>query len=122
MSVASNKPARFSGPILDHFGLGQLFDAVEGPDTAGSTKPDPVMIRRCLAAMEVAPAEAVYVGDMVLDVESGDQAGVGVLLVAGGSSPLESLGRTGRPVLDSIRRLPEMLPLCGTPSGATEVP
>jgi phosphoglycolate phosphatase len=114
MTVASNKPARFTGPILEHFGIDHLFDAVEGPDTAGVTKPDPAMIRRCLEAMGVACTEAVYVGDMVLDVESGQAADVGVILVAGGSSSVESLGATGRPVLDSIRQLPEMLPLCGS--------
>lgn len=121
MTLASNKPARFSGPILEHFGIDHLFDAVEGPDTAGATKPDPAMIRRCLRAMDVTSAEAVYVGDMVLDVESGLEADVGVILVAGGSSSVESLRDTGRPVLDSIRKLPELLPLCGSSSIQSEV-
>ncbi len=120
MTVASNKPARFSCPILEHFDLSHLFDAVEGPDTAGSTKPDPEMIRRCLRAMGVTPPEAVYVGDMVLDVASGREAGVDVVLVAGGSSSVESLGKTGRPVLDSIRQLPELLLSCGTSTAEPE--
>lgn len=121
MAVASNKPARFTGPILDHFSLLHLFDAVEGPDTAGATKPDPVMIRRCLRAMGVTRDESIYVGDMVLDVESGQAADVGVVLVAGGSSSVDSLTDTGRPVLDSIRQLPELLPLCGSSSAEPEV-
>ncbi|MBD3866552.1 MAG: HAD-IA family hydrolase [Acidobacteria bacterium] len=121
MAVASNKPARFTGPILEHFGLALLFDAVEGPDTAGATKPDPEMIRRCLRAMDVTNDEAIYVGDMVLDVESGQAADVGVVLVAGGSSSVENLCDTGRPVLDSIRQLPKLLPLCGTASAQPEV-
>jgi phosphoglycolate phosphatase len=115
MTVASNKPARFSGPILEQLGLRQLFEAVEGPDTAGSTKPDPAMILRCLDAMKVSHDEAVYVGDMVLDVTSGREAGVGVILVAGGSSTRESLSETGQPVLDSIRQLADLLPLCCIP-------
>ena len=121
MTVASNKPARFSRLILEQFNLAHRFDTVEGPDTAGTTKPDPAMIRRCLRAMDVTSAEAIYVGDMVLDVESGQAADVGVILVAGGSSSADSLSDTGRPVLDSIRQLPELLPLCGASSTQPEV-
>ncbi len=109
MTVASNKPARFTDPILAHFGLDHLFVAVEGPDTAGSTKPEPQMIRRCIEAMGLPAGEAVYVGDMVLDAESGRRAGVDVILIAGGSSTVEKLKETGAPVLESIRKLPEIL-------------
>ena len=120
MAVASNKPARFTGPILTHFGLDHLFVTVEGPDTAGSTKPEPEMIRRCIRAMDLPAGDAVYVGDMVLDVESGRRAGVDVILVAGGSSTFEKLKETGAPVLKSIRQLTEMLPLCGTSPAAAK--
>ncbi len=109
MAVASNKPARFTGPILERFGLLGLFDTVAGPDTAGSTKPDPSMIRACLAAMEVRSAEAVYVGDMVLDAESGRRAGVPVLLVDGGSSIPSDLRAAGGRVLERFSLLPRAL-------------
>ncbi len=108
LAVASNKPARFSEVILERLGMRGALDAVHGPDTVGGAKPDPVMIRACLEAMEVTAAAAVYVGDMVLDVESADEAGVAVVLVAGGSSPEDALRATGRPVLG---RLADLLPL-----------
>jgi phosphoglycolate phosphatase len=105
MSVASNKPARFAEPILETLGVRDCVGAILGPDLAGCTKPDPAMIRLCLASMGTPPREAAYVGDMVLDVESADRAGVPVILVPGGSSSAEELRSTGRTVLGSFRGL-----------------
>jgi 2-phosphoglycolate phosphatase len=107
-AVASNKPARFSRPLLQSLGMVEGLSLVAGPDTSGATKPDPQMIRDCLAGMDVEPERAIYVGDMVLDVESGHRAGVEVVLVASGSADADELRRTGRPVL---ARLPELLDL-----------
>lgn len=109
MSVASNKPAFYSTRILGGFGVASLFDAIEGPDTAGTAKPDPAMIRACLAAMRLSADEAIYVGDMTIDAEAGARAGVAAVLVAGGSSPKDALEATGRPVLASLSELLGML-------------
>jgi len=109
LAVASNKPARFSKAILAAFDMLSFFESVEGPDTAGVTKPDPAMVRRCLRAMGVDEAEALYVGDMVLDVETAGRAGLPVVLVHGGSSPEDELRSTGKPVLNSLAGLLELL-------------
>jgi phosphoglycolate phosphatase len=110
LSVASNKPAVYSIRILERLGVRRQFDAIEGPETAGAIKPDPAMIRACLRAMGVASDEALYVGDMPLDAESGGRAGVPVVLVCGGSSSREELLRTGRPVIETLSDLLEALP------------
>ncbi len=115
LSVASNKLARFGRPILERLGLAALLDAVEGPDTAGATKPDPAMISRCLIAMRVEREEAIYVGDMVLDVETAKRAGVRVLLVPGGSSSPSDLALTGAPLLASLPDLLRLLPAAKGP-------
>ena len=95
MAVASNKPARFGRPICEALEIAGHFATIEGPDSAGRTKPDPAMIRNCLRAMGVGVHEALYVGDMVLDAESGRRAGLRTWLVEGGSSPPEALRGTG---------------------------
>jgi phosphoglycolate phosphatase len=110
LSVASNKPARFSRVILDRLGMLRFLAHVAGPDTAGSTKPDPPMIRSCLEAMQSTASETLYVGDMVLDVESGRRAGLPVVLVAGGSASLDELRGTGCPVVETLRGLSDRLP------------
>jgi phosphoglycolate phosphatase len=111
MSVASNKPARFGQAILERFGMLSFLDSVEGPDTAGAVKPNPVMLRNCLDTMDLEKAAAAYVGDMVLDVETAARAGLPVLLVTGGSSSEAELRRTGECVLTSLAELLELLPL-----------
>lgn len=113
LAVASNKPARFGAPILERLGMLPYVRAVEGPDTAGATKPDPAILGACLRGMGVRPAETLYVGDMVLDVETADRAGIDVVLVPGGASGAEELRETGRAVLESIVDLLELLPALG---------
>jgi phosphoglycolate phosphatase len=109
MSVASNKPARFSTPLLREVNLLDYMVTVQGPDLAGTTKPEPTMVLDCVRAMALEPAQALYVGDMVLDVESAARAGLPVVLVRGGSSPPEALHETGQRVLRCFDELIELL-------------
>jgi phosphoglycolate phosphatase-like HAD superfamily hydrolase len=60
--------------------------------------------------MGVANDEALYVGDMTLDADSGARAGVPVVLVCGGSSSREELLRTGQPVIEALSDLLDALP------------
>lgn len=109
MSVASNKLSSFSRGILDHLGFGPYLAAVEGPDTAGATKPDPAMLRRCFAAMGVEASEAIYVGDMPLDVESARRAEVDVVLVATGVIAAGDLESTGAAVVPDLHAFEETI-------------
>jgi phosphoglycolate phosphatase len=108
-AVASNKPAYFSRIILDELDLAPYVEFVAGPDTVGTTKPDPRMLRACLDALGLAAAETLYVGDMALDAETAARAGVPVVLVRGGSAGDDELERTGEHVLASLTELPALL-------------
>jgi phosphoglycolate phosphatase len=114
MGVASNKPARFGRPILDHLGLGPHLDAVLGPDLVSRPKPDREMVDRLLAMLGLAAAEAVYVGDMVVDVETCRNAGVRCWLIASGSSSRDELRAAGGDrLLDRFDDLLALLPPLG---------
>ena len=115
LAVASNKLASFSRRILRALDLEAPLCAIHGPDTAGAPKPDPAMVRACLAAMRVIPHEAVYVGDMPLDVEAAERAGVGIVLLAGGAAPRSALEATGATVLDGLPHLATSLPQLAAP-------
>jgi len=110
MSVASNKPVAYSIRILERLGVLPMFDMIAGPETAGALKPEPPMIRACLAAMNVRADEALYVGDMAVDAVAGERAGVRVVLVCGGSTPPQGLRDTGHPVLNTLNELLDLLP------------
>ena len=110
MSVASNKPVAYSIRILERLGVLPMFDLIAGPETAGTLKPEPSMIRACLTAMNVRADEACYVGDMAIDAVAGERAGVAVVLVCGGSTSPEGLNATGHPVLNTLKELLDLLP------------
>lgn len=109
MTVASNKPARFGRAIVEALGLATFLVSVHGPDTVGSTKPDPAMLRRCLEDMQTDASSTAYVGDMVLDVETAARGGVPVILVDGGSSSPTDLRATGQHCLTSLAEMLELL-------------
>jgi len=122
LALASNKPARFSRAILRQLDWDTLFASVEGPDTVGATKPDPAMLRACLAALGTAADCTRYVGDMPLDAVSGNRAGLEVVLVCGGSSGETDLRAVGPPVLTGFAALPGFLSDLGWPAGPAGEP
>jgi phosphoglycolate phosphatase len=95
MGVASNKPARFGRPLLEHLGLAPHLQGVLGPDLVAHPKPHPAMVRRLLEVLQLEPAQVVYVGDMPVDVETCRNAEIPCWLVPTGSSTLEELERAG---------------------------
>jgi phosphoglycolate phosphatase len=122
MAVATNKPAAFAAPILEALSLAHHFPCIAGPDRVGATKPDPRMLRHCLRALDVTPERACYVGDMALDVETADRAGVRVILVCGGSSTREELERTGRTVVPTFEALVRTLLAADAITSARDAP
>ena len=102
LAVASNKPLHFSREILEWLQLLPFLSSVRGPEPGIPPKPHPAMLQACLTDLGARADAAVYVGDMVLDVESARKAGLEVALVATGSSSRAELERTGCPVFDGL--------------------
>ena len=96
MAVCTNKPTSFSVKILDYLGLSPLFRAIVGPDLAGARKPDARHVLHTLKAMQCAAAEALFVGDMPIDVHAARNSGIAVAVVATGSATAQEL-RAAKP-------------------------
>jgi putative hydrolase of the HAD superfamily len=85
--VVSNMDARLPA-LLDALGLGGAFDVVVVPARCGFAKPDARIFQAALAALGVAPKEAVYVGDRERDcVGAARDAGLRGIRYAPGSEP-----------------------------------
>jgi 2-phosphoglycolate phosphatase len=93
LAVCSNKPAEITRKLLEALHISDLFDAALGPEDAGKPKPDPAMLVLALERLGIAKADALYIGDMPLDVETARRAGVAVWVVSTGSSDAEELRR-----------------------------
>ena len=91
MAVCTNKPTVFSKKILDFLELSRHFRAIVGPDLAGARKPDARHLLVTLESVACAPAEALFVGDMPIDVLAARNSGIDVAVVASGSSSHEQL-------------------------------
>lgn len=91
LAVCSNKQVAFTRELVTHFGLGPIFAHVLGPDDVGGrAKPDPAMLFEACTRLGVRPADAVYVGDMAVDVDTAKAAGIPVWLVPGGATGTEA--------------------------------
>ena len=112
LAVCSNKRVEFTRNLVAHLGLAPFVVETLGPeDVGGRAKPDPAILLEALRRLGDSPAEAVYVGDMAVDVHAGRAAGVPVWLVLGGAAGRES-AEDSRPdrVLGSFAELPGLLP------------
>ncbi len=110
LAVCSNKPVAFTGELVAHLGIAAFLDAVLGPEDVALHKPAPDMLLAALSRLGVAPAEALYVGDMTVDIEAARAAGLRVWVVATGSDTPEALDRAGPDRrLDRLEDLPRLL-------------
>jgi phosphoglycolate phosphatase len=112
LAVCSNKRVEFTRRLVDALGLAPHFAAVLGPeDVENRPKPDPVMLLEGCRRLGVSPAEAVYVGDMAIDVHTARAAGMTVWLVPGGAMGVESAAAAGPDrVLGGFADLLDLLP------------
>lgn len=111
-AVCSNKPVAFTRALLAHFSLAALLDVVLGPEDVPRPKPAPDMLQVALSRLETPPEAALYIGDMVVDIETARAAGVAVWVVPTGSDGRENL-EAARPdcILKDLRELPTCLQL-----------
>lgn len=105
--------------LLSELGILDLFDVVVVSDEYGAAKPDPRIFHEALSRTGVSPGEAVYVGDMEVDVEGSIRAGIHPVLVKrsdqGNWASYSYDESTGRSLGDVTRisRLSELLGVLG---------
>ncbi len=87
-AVASNRPTAFTNLLLKKNGLRQYLDYVICADKLKRLKPDPAIVLRAIGRFKVSRREAVFIGDMDIDLETARRAGVDGVFVKGGSTPL----------------------------------
>lgn len=66
--IVTNKPARFTEPLLERLNLRQRAVCIVSGDTAAQPKPDPAPMRLACQIAGVAPTDCLYVGDAERDV------------------------------------------------------
>lgn len=110
MGVVSTKYRRRIEEVLARAELSGSFETVIGGDDVGSHKPNPEGLLLALDRMRVAPADAVYLGDSVVDAEAAQRAGVAFVGVLTGVTSPDRLSKWNCvDILPSIAALPAWL-------------
>jgi len=82
--VASNKPDRLAKAIVGRLFENGLFDDVRGHCDGYPEKPDPYLVDSILGGAKIERANALFVGDSDVDVETGLNAHISACLVLWG--------------------------------------
>ena len=76
MAIVTNKPKGLAEGILAELGLEPFFPVVVGGDTFANRKPHPEPLEEAMRSSGVEPARSVFIGDSLIDAETGRRAGV----------------------------------------------
>ncbi|HEY0905712.1 MAG TPA: phosphoglycolate phosphatase, partial [Methylophilus sp.] len=116
LACVTNKPEKFTLPLLQHSGLADFFDMVISGDSLPKKKPDPLPLLHICQQLGVLPSQAMLVGDSETDIAAAHAAGCFVVTVPYGYNQ-------GRPIDASqvdatIAQLPELIGLLECPAHA----
>lgn len=110
MAVATNEVRENLTPMMARMGLPPYFDTTVCADEVCRTKPHPEMVLRLAARLSILPAQAMVIGDSVLDIEMGKAAGCATCAVAYGTHSRDRLIQADPDaMIDAIGRLPDLL-------------
>lgn len=93
LAVASNRTTSSSEIILKCLGARGYFDCVVCGDRLKNFKPHPEILKHILRKFSLKSRDAVYVGDMAIDVETGRRARVKTIAVLTGSDKKKEILR-----------------------------
>ena len=81
LACVTNKPEKFTLPLLQKAGLADFFEMVVSGDTLPKKKPDPLPLLHVCQKLGTLPAEAMLVGDSETDIQAAHAAGCFVVTV-----------------------------------------
>lgn len=113
MAIVTNKTEELSRDILKKFDLDTYFDLVVAVDTIAERKPAPGPVIHVLSAFNVAPENAIIVGDSTIDIQTGIASFVRTVAVTHG------YGRDGfqKEADFEISSLPELIDIVKRENG-----
>ena len=110
LACVTNKRERFTGKLLRELDLCKYFDVVVSGDTTAAFKPDPKPLLHAAAALSLAPADCLMVGDSDNDIGAARAASMPLLWFPHGyhHGPAPTPPQIGG-VLSSFEDLPGLL-------------
>ncbi|UCG35106.1 MAG: HAD family hydrolase [Candidatus Omnitrophota bacterium] len=106
VALASNRPQIFTDKIIKKLKIDKYLDEVLCADTINSLKPQPKIINMLIKDFDVKKSDAVYIGDMTIDMETARRAGVEAVYIRGGSSTFSEVKKyKNKKVISSLKEI-----------------
>ena len=74
LAVVTNKPYKFTKPLLEFFGIAPLFSVVLGGDSLAKMKPDPLPLQHVQQQWQLSSEQLLMVGDSRNDIRAAKAA------------------------------------------------
>lgn len=84
MAVLSNKPEKYTIPIVSHYFPAIRFFSVQGSTSELTKKPKPIKALQIAAKMRLPPQSILFIGDTITDLKTARNAGMQECLVSWG--------------------------------------
>ncbi|AWI89082.1 phosphoglycolate phosphatase [Methylobacterium sp. DM1] len=107
LAICTNKVESHAVALLDALGIGHRFRTIVGKDTFAYSKPDPHHITLTVERAGGDPLRAVMVGDSKADVAAAKAAGIPVVGVTFGYTPVPMRDLAPDWIIDHFDALPE---------------
>jgi len=106
LGVVTNKPERFTRPLLEKMGLAAHFDIMVSGDTLAVKKPDPAPLLHAVRSLGGTVDASLMIGDSVNDILAARAAGMSVVAVSYGYNHGRDVRDEGADlVVDSLMEL-----------------
>lgn len=108
-AIVTNKPQPFARDLLAGLGVADYFLEIIAPGSGFPKKPDPAAVHHLMARQRLAAEEVLLVGDSLIDVETGRNAGVLTVALTHGFQDQEDLAAADPDLL--VHNFEELLAL-----------
>jgi len=110
LACVTNKPRRFTPPLLKAFGIEHFFEYLICGDDLAVRKPDPLVLQTILKQTKLNPLQAVMVGDSASDIKAAQSANMKSFCVSYGYHQGKGVDALGADyIIDSIAEIPQYL-------------
>ncbi|HLD82341.1 MAG TPA: HAD-IA family hydrolase, partial [Candidatus Omnitrophota bacterium] len=91
LAIASNRPTEFTLGIIRHLRISSYLDLVLCADKLKHIKPHPEILNKIIEKFSLTKSQALYIGDMIIDLQAARRAKIKGIAVTTGSSTRDEL-------------------------------